>query len=115
LILESQLTSGFIMKENALVNPNDAYLTGQGRTLFVKQNAQMSDIQRIDSPAIPPTTLQVSETLAKEMNYISGMSEEAMGMAADDVSGIVTALRMKSSVNSLEIVLRRFLQDYIWT
>lgn len=103
-ILESQLNSGFIMKENALVNPNDAYLTGQGRTLFVKQNAQMSDIQRIDSPAIPPTTLQVSETLAKEMNYISGMSEEAMGMAADDVSGIVTALRMKSSVNSLEIV-----------
>jgi hypothetical protein len=101
-ILESQLTSGFIMKENSLVNPNDAYLTGQGRTLFVKQNAQMADIQRIESPAIPPTTLQISETLAKEMNYISGLSEEAMGMAADDVPGILAMLRMKSSVNTLE-------------
>ena len=101
-ILESQLTSGFIMKENSLVNPNDAYLTGQGRTLFVKQNAQMADIQRIDSPAIPPTTLQISETLAKEMNYISGLSEEAMGMASDDVPGILAMIRMKSSVNSLE-------------
>lgn len=101
-ILESQLNSGFIMKENALVNPNDAYLTGQGRTLFVKQSAQMSDIQRLDSPAIPPTTLQISETLAKEMNYISGVSEESMGMAADDVPGILAMLRMKASVNSLE-------------
>jgi hypothetical protein len=100
--LESQLNGGWIIKENALVNPNDAYLTGQGRTLFVKQTAQMADVQRIESPVIPPTTLQVSETLAKEMNYISGLSEEAMGMAADDVSGIVTMLRMKSSVNSLE-------------
>jgi len=101
-ILESQLTSGFIMKENAIVNPNDAYLTGQGRTIFVKQNAQMADIQRIESPAIPPTTLQVSEYLAKEMNYISGLSEEAMGMAADDVPGILAMVRMKSSVNTLE-------------
>ena len=101
-ILESQMTSGFIMKENSLVNPNDAYLTGQGRTLFVKQGAQMSDIQRIESPAIPPTTLAVSETLAKEMNYISGVSEESMGMAADDVSGILAMLRAKASVNSLE-------------
>lgn len=101
-ILESQLTSGFIMKENSLVNPNDAYLTGQGRTLFVKQTAQMSDVQRIESPAIPPTTLQISETLAKEMNYISGVSEESMGMAADDVSGILAMLRAKASVNSLE-------------
>lgn len=101
-ILESQMTSGFIMKENSIVNPNDAYLTGQGRTLFVKQGAQMSDIQRIESPAIPPTTLAISETLAKEMNYISGVSEESMGMAADDVSGILAMLRAKASVNSLE-------------
>ena len=101
-ILESQLNSGFIMKENSLVNPNDAYLTGQGRTLFIKQTAQMTDIQRLDSPAIPPTTLAISETLAKEMNYISGVSEESMGMAADDVSGILAMLRAKASVNSLE-------------
>ena len=35
-ILESQLTSGFIMKENSLVNPNDAYLTGQGSNVICK-------------------------------------------------------------------------------
>jgi hypothetical protein len=124
-ILESQLNSGFIMKENALVNPNDAYLTGQGRTLFVKQNASMADVQRLESPAIPPTTLQVSETLAKEMNYISGVSEESMGMAADEVSGILAMLRMKASNNSLEGVfdqldrsqalLARIHMDYIQT
>ena len=124
-ILESQLNSGFIMKENSLVNPNDAYLTGQGRTLFIKQTAQMSDIIRLDSPAIPPTTLQISETLAKEMNFISGVSEESMGMASDDVPGILAMIRMKASVNSLEGVfdqldrsqqlLARIHMDYIQT
>lgn len=106
-ILESQINSGWIIKEDALVNPNDAYLTGQGRTLFVKKNAQMTDLQRLESPAIPPTTLQVSETLAKEMDYISGMSEEASGMANDDVSGILAMVRMKASVNTLEGVFDR--------
>lgn len=101
-ILESQINSGFIMKENAIVNPSDAYLTGQGRTIFVKQTAQMSDIQRVESPAIPPTTLQISEYLAKEMNFISGVSEESMGMASDDVPGILAMLRMKAGVNTLE-------------
>jgi hypothetical protein len=101
-ILESQINSGFVMKENSLVNPADAHLTGQGVTLFVKQTAQMSDVMRLDSPAIPPTTLQISETLAKEMNFISGVSEESMGMASDDVPGILAMLRMKASVNSLE-------------
>lgn len=124
-ILESQLNSGFIMKENSLVNPNDAYLTGQGRTLFVKQTAQMSDIQRLDSPAIPPTTLEVSSILAKEIDYISGMSEEASGQAQDDVSGILAMVRMKASVNTLEGVfdqldrsqalLGRIHMDYIQT
>ena len=124
-VLESQLNSGFIMKENAIVNPNDAYLTGQGRTIFVKQTAQMSDIQRIDSPAIPPTTLQISEYLAKEMNFISGVSEESMGMASDDVPGILAMLRMKAGVNTLEGVfdgldraqslLDRIRLDYITT
>lgn len=124
-ILESQLNSGFIMKENSLVNPNDAYLTGQGRTLFVKQQAQMSDIQRLDSPAIPQTTLQVSETLAKEMNFISGVSDEAMGMNTEDVAGILAMVRMKAAVNTLEGVfdkldhaqqlLTRIHMDYIQT
>jgi hypothetical protein len=101
-ILESQLNSGFIMKENSLVNPNDAYLTGQGRTLFVKQTAQMTDIQRLDSPAIPPTTLDVSKTMAAEINHIAGISEEALGMASEDVAGILAKLRMNASVNTLE-------------
>ena len=80
----------------------------------------MSDIQRIDSPAIPPTTLQISETLAKEMNYISGLSEEAMGMASDDVPGILAMIRMQSWLIPLKVYLisstdhKRFLQNCIW-
>lgn len=124
-ILESQLNSGFIVKEDSLINPADVYLTGQGRALWLKKNAQMSDVQRIESPAIPPTTLAVSETLANEMNFISGITPEALGMAQDDISGILGQLRMKASFNTLEGVfdqldraqalLTRIHMDYIQT
>ena len=36
-ILESQVNSGWIYKENALVNPKDVFLSGQGRGLALKE------------------------------------------------------------------------------
>jgi hypothetical protein len=35
-ILESQVTSGFIYREDALVNPKDVFLQGQGRGIAIK-------------------------------------------------------------------------------
>ena len=40
-ILESQINSGWIYKENALVNPKDVFtVAGQGRGLALKEEAQ---------------------------------------------------------------------------
>ena len=102
-ILESQINSGWIYKENALVNPADVFnLTGQGKGLCLKEEAQMTDVQQIQSPVIPPTTLQVSEILAKEMNEISGINEELLGSATDDKAGILAALRSNASLVTLQ-------------
>jgi hypothetical protein len=102
-ILESQINSGWIYKENALVNPADVFnLTGQGKGLCLKEDAQMTDVQQIQSPIIPPTTLQVSEILAKEMNEISGINEELLGSATDDKAGILAALRSNASLVTLQ-------------
>ena len=103
-ILESQITSGWIYKENSLVNPKDVFLSGQGRGLALKDEAQMSDVQQIQSPAIPPIVAQLSETMGKELTQISGVNEELLGAAVDDKAGILSMLRQSAGLTTLQIL-----------
>lgn len=101
-ILESQITSGFKYKENALVNPKDIFLSGQGRGLALKEEAQMSDVEQIMAPQVPPSMLQISETLGRELYTISGVNEELMGSALDDKAGILSMLRQGAGLTTLQ-------------
>ncbi len=101
-ILESQLNSGYIVKENATVNPKDLYKTGQGQMIFMKEDAQMTDIQAIQAPQIPPSMFQVSDGLNKEMTEISGVSEELLGGASDDIAGVLSMLRQGAGLTTLQ-------------
>ena len=101
-ILESTINTGWVYKENALVNPKDVFLTGQGRGLALKEEAAMTDVQQIQSPVIPPTTIQLSELLAKEMPLISGVNEELLGSALDDKAGILSMLRQGAGLTTLQ-------------
>jgi len=101
-ILESQINSGFIYKENALVNPKDIFLSGQGRGLALKQEAQMTDVQQIVPPQIPPSMIQLSEILGKEIQEISGINEELLGSATDDKAGILSMLRQGAGLTTLQ-------------
>ena len=101
-ILESQLNSGFIYKENALVDPKDVFMTGQGKGIALKAEANIADIQQIQSPAIPPTTLQVSESLGREIEDISGVNSELLGSAIDEKVGILAMLRQGAGLTTLQ-------------
>jgi hypothetical protein len=101
-ILESQINSGFKYKENALVNPKDVFLSGQGRGLALKQEAQMTDVEQIQAAQIPPSMLDVSKILADEMNLISGVNDELMGSAVDDKAGILSMLRQGAGLTTLQ-------------
>lgn len=101
-ILESQLNSGFFAKENAVVNPKDLYKTGQGQVIFIKEDAQMTDIQQIQPSNVSPGMLAVSEQLQREMYAISGANEELMGAAIDDKAGVLSMLRQGAGLTSLQ-------------
>jgi hypothetical protein len=101
-ILESQVASGFIYKENALVNPKDVCQSGQGKGIALKEEAQMTDVQQIIAPQIPPSMIQLSEILAKEVQEISGVSEELLGSATDDKAGILSMLRQGAGLTTLQ-------------
>lgn len=103
-ILEAQITSGWIYKENALVNPKDVFLSGQGRGLALKEDAQMTDVQQIIAPQVPQSMTALSELLAKEVMEISGVNEELLGSAMDDKAGVLSMLRQGAGLTTLQVL-----------
>jgi len=103
-ILESQINSGWIYKEDSLVNPKDVFMSGQGRGLALKQDANMADVVRIEAPQIPPSMIQLSELLAKEVEQISGINEELLGSAIDDKAGVLAMLRQGAGLTTLQVL-----------
>lgn len=103
-ILESQINSGWIYKENALVNPNDVFMSGQGRGLALKEEASMADVQKIEAPQVPASMIQLSELLAREVMEISGVNEELLGSAMDDKAGVLSMLRQGAGLTTLQVL-----------
>lgn len=103
-ILESQVNSGYIYKENALVNPKDVFLQGQGRGLAIKAEAQITDVVPIQAPQIPPSMIQLSELLGQEITQISGVNEELLGSATDDKAAILGMLRQGAGLTTLQVL-----------
>lgn len=103
-ILESQINSGFIYKENALVNPKDIFMSGQGKGVALKDDAQMTDVQQIVAPQIPPSMIELSRILGEEISQISGVNEELLGSAVDDKAGVLSMLRQGAGLTTLQIL-----------
>ncbi len=103
-ILESQMTSGFIYKENALVNPKDVFLQGQGRGLAIKSEASVADVVPIQAPQLPPSMIQLSELLGQEITQISGVNEELLGSATDDKAAVLGMLRAGAGLTTLQVL-----------
>ena len=101
-ILESQINSGWKYKENALVNPKDIFLSGQGKGLALKEDAQMTDVEQIMPAQVPPSMMQLSEQLGREIQEISGVNEELLGSAMDDKAGILSMLRQGAGLTTLQ-------------
>jgi len=103
-ILESQINSGWKYKEDALVDPKDVFLSGQGRGLALKQEAQMTDVEKIMPAGLDPSMIQLSEILAREVQEISGVNEELLGSAVDDKAGVLAMLRQGAGLTTLQVL-----------
>jgi len=101
-ILESQLNSGYIVKENSVININDLFKKGQGQYIVLKNDAQMTDIMPIQPPNIPASMLQIGDKLGDEITQISGVNEELLGSAIDDKAAILGAMRQGAGLTTLQ-------------
>lgn len=109
-ILESQINSGYKYKVGAVTDEACFRQTGQGFLIPIDRNAQMTDVERIDAPGIPPTMMELSRSLAEDITKISGVSDELLGMADDDKAGILALARQGASLVTLQTIFDKL--DY---
>jgi hypothetical protein len=99
--LEAGIQRGVKFIEDALVDPEDAFLQGNGKALAVKAGHSLDEVQEMSPPHIPPSWFQEIELLNKDMFEITAINEELMGSAEDDKAGILSMLRQGAGLTAL--------------
>lgn len=103
---EAQVNSGYKYKENALVDPKDVFMTGNGKGIAIKEEAQMSDVEKIIPTEASATMFKLSEIFQNLMNQVSGINQELMGASDNDV-GITQMLRQGAALTTLQPLFSR--------
>lgn len=102
---DSQLNTGWIAKTNSVSNPTSLYKSGQGQVIFLKPEAQMTDVQRLNAPDIPPGMFQLEAEFEKDIMEIAGVNSELFGMADNDkieTAGILSKMRQSAGLVNLQ-------------
>lgn len=102
-ILSSQ-QQGLKVKKGALITPDDALNTGNGRVLVINDKAPytMDDVQPMQIIPPSPVMLQMEDMLKQVMREISGVNEELLGSAVDDKAGVLSMLRQGAGLTTLQ-------------
>lgn len=101
-ISESSINSGWLRKENSIVNEEDLRYAGQGKDIIIKEGFELTDIQKIIPNAVPPSDMQLADQLADFIFRTSGVNQELMGMANDSSTGIEVMLRQGAGLVTLQ-------------
>lgn len=103
-ILQSQINSGWIYKVDSVTDPKAFRQSGQGFLIPLKTTDAPIDslIKRIEPPSIPQSMMELSRSLADDLTRISGVTEELLGAAQDDQSGIMSMLRQGAGLTTLQ-------------
>lgn len=108
-ILDAQVQSGLMVKEDALVNPEDAFFQGPGKVLFFKNTANLaSDVTSIPTPPVGSGWMELIQTFEKEIMDIVGPEELfAQNMGAKEMTGILMKLKQGAGLTGLRNIFDR--------
>ena len=107
-IIDNQLNSGWIAKTNSVSNPTSLYKTGQGQVIFIKPEAQMADIQRLNAPEIPMSMFQLESEFEKDIMEIAGVNSELFGMSENEnieTAGVLSKMRQAAGLVNLQDIM----------
>lgn len=101
-ISESSINSGWLRKENAVVNEDDLRYSGQGKDIIIKDGYELTDITKIIPNAVPPSDMELANQLVDFIFRTSGINQELMGMSNDSKAGITEMLRQGAGLVTLQ-------------
>ena len=97
-IAERQITTGWKLKENVLVNPESVMQSGQGVPIVVKKDAEITDVQEILAKDIPAGFFNLEMVTAQKITSLLGISEETFGAGEKDMPMGLWALRQGAAL-----------------
>lgn len=108
-ILDAQVQSGLMVKEDALVNPEDAFFQGPGKVLYFKQSANLAtDVAPIPAPPVAAGWQELIQTIEKEIMDIVGPEELfAQNMGAKEMTSVLMKLKMGAGLTGLRNIFDR--------
>lgn len=108
-ILDAQVQSGLMVKEDALVNPEDAFFQGPGKVMYFKQSANLAtDVVPFQAPPVGAGWLELIQTIEKEIMDIVGPEELfAQNLGAKEMSGVLMKLKMGAGLTGLRNIFDR--------
>jgi len=103
-LLDSQLNSGWIAKTGAVTNTSSLFKSGNGQVIFLRPDALMDDIQRIQAPDIPQGQMVLTEMFNELIPNILGINPEMLGMPENEkveTAAILAKMRQAAGLVSL--------------
>lgn len=108
-ILDAQVQSGLMVKEDALVNPEDAFFQGPGKILFFKNSSNLqADVAPIPAPPVAQGWMELIQSIESEIMDIVGPEELfAQNLGNKDMSGVLLKLKMGAGLTGLRNIFDR--------
>lgn len=104
-ILDSQINSGWVADEDAVINPRSLFQTSQGKVIWRKQDAKPGAIEKIPPAQIPPSMFQLQELFDRDMVDILGINDAAFGITENaQESGLMMMMKQSSAVVNVQDV-----------
>lgn len=115
-LLDSQINSGWIATEGAVVNPRSLFQASQGKVIWKNQDAAPDALTKVPPAQIPPSMFQLQQQFDQDIKEIAGVNDAAFGvMESGNESGVLAQLRQGAALTNLQDVFDnlRHSQKYI--
>lgn len=97
--------NGTVRIENSLVNEDIAQQGGNGKQIIIKEEAARmfgaAAFQRLDPVALPQSNFELTNQLLQLGPALTGVNEELIGAAKDDIPGILSMARRGAGLTTL--------------
>ena len=102
-IVDSQINSGWIADEEAVINPRSLFQTSQGKVIWRDRNARPDSISKIPPAQLPEGLFALQQQFDSDILSVIGMNDASFGMTQNDQeSGIMMMLRQSASLVNLQ-------------